>query len=160
MGAGLPFRLLVIVIVIAIAAQSLCLPAPDRTTLSLNGAWQIENSKDARALPVIWNQKAPLSGMAHSADPAFPHVNEFDSRKLIRNRVSQGNLAKNTNVHNAGVSQQGSNSFRYRHAFEVTELNNGDCPHRNRRRVNIVAAPIGGHRAQGVDSCVIRQSRP
>lgn len=102
MGAGLPFRLLVIVI--AIAFQSLCLPAPDRTTISLNGTWQIKDSIDARAIPFVWNHKAPVPGLAHSADPAFPHVDEFDSGMLIRNR--------------------------------------------GRRRVKIVATPVGEHRAQ------------
>ena len=125
MGAGLPFRLFVIVIVIAIAAQSLGLPAPDRTTTYLNGAWQIENSKDARAISVIWNQKAPLPVVAHSAGPGFPHVDEFDSRMLIRNRVRRGNLPKSTNVNNAGLSQQAPNRFWCRRAFEVTELKSG-----------------------------------
>ena len=115
MGAGLPFRLLIILIVmvIAIAAQSPCLPAPDRTTISLNGNWQIETSKDARAIAVVWNQKASLPGLTHSADRAFPHVHEFDSRMLRRKRLSQGqgSLAKITTVNNAGLWLQGRKRF-------------------------------------------------
>src|SRR5215472_14154903 len=120
MGGGLPSKLLVFVI--AIAVQPVCLWATDRTTISLNGTWQIEDSKDAAAIPVVWNHKAPVPGLAHSAEPAFAHVDEFDSRLLIQNRVSQGNLPKNANVSNAGVLQQGRNWFWYRRAFEVTEL--------------------------------------
>src|ERR1700758_4406983 len=99
MGAGVSFRLLFIVF--AIAAQSLCLCAADRTTISLNGKWQLEDSKDATAVPVVWNHKVPVPGLAHSAEPAFPHVDEFDSRMLIQNRVSQGSLQKDANVNNA-----------------------------------------------------------
>src|SRR5215470_18540023 len=120
MGAGLPSKLLVIVI--AIAAQSVCWGATDRTTLSLDGPWQIGDSKDAAAIPVVWNHKAPVPGLAHSAEPAFPHVDEFDSRMLIQNRVSQGNLPKDANVNNAGLTQQGRNWFWYRRTFEISEL--------------------------------------
>src|SRR5215471_5486332 len=120
MGAGLPFKLLIIVV--AIATQSVCLRAADRTTISLNGTWQIEDSKDPAVIPVAWNHKTPVPGLAHSAEPAFPHVDEFDSRMLIQNRVSQGNLPKDANVNNAGLSQQGRNWFWYRRAFDVTEL--------------------------------------
>ena len=120
MGTGLPLRLLIIVTVVA--TQSRCLHATDRTTISLNGTWQIEDSRDDATTPVVWNHKAPVPGLAHSAEPAFPHVDEFDSRMLIQNRVSQGNLPKDANVNNAGVTQQGRNWFWYRRAFEVTEL--------------------------------------
>jgi hypothetical protein len=120
MGGGLPSKFLIIVV--AIAAQSVCLQASDRTTISLNGTWQIEDSKDAQAIPVEWKHKAPVPGLAHSAEPGFPHVDEFDSRMLIQNRVSQGNLPKDANVNSAGLSQQGRNWFWYRRGFEVTEL--------------------------------------
>src|SRR6516165_8262039 len=112
MGGGLPSKFLIIVV--AIAAQSVCLQASDRTTISLNGTWQIEDSKDAQAIPVEWKHKAPVPGLAHSAEPGFPHVDEFDSRMLIQNRVSQGNLPKDANVNSAGLSQQGRNWFWYR----------------------------------------------
>ncbi|PWT81370.1 MAG: hypothetical protein C5B58_09920, partial [Acidobacteria bacterium] len=120
MGAGLPFKLLVTMV--AIAAQPLLLRATDRTTISLNGSWEIEDSMDAVGIPVVWNHKAPVPGLAHSADPGFPHVDEFDSRMLIQNRVSQGNLPKNANVNDAGMSRQGRNWFWYRRAFQLTEL--------------------------------------
>src|SRR5215468_10045613 len=98
MGPSFPFKLFVIAIVIA--AQSVCLRATDRTTISLNGTWQIEDTKDAAVIPVVWNHTAPVPGLAHSAEPAFAHVDEFDSRMLIQNRVSQGSLPKDANVNN------------------------------------------------------------
>src|SRR5215472_16703477 len=107
MGGGLPSKLLVFVI--AIAVQPVCLWATDRTTISLNGTWRIEDSKDATKIPVVWNHKAPVPGLAHSAEPAFAHVDEFDSRMLILNIVSQGSLPKDADVNSRGVTQQGRN---------------------------------------------------
>ena len=92
MGTGLPFKLLLIVI--TVVAQSLCSPAPDRTTICINGACQIEDWKDTEAFPVVWNQKAAVPALARSADPAFPPVDEFDSRTLIQNRADQGSPSK------------------------------------------------------------------
>jgi hypothetical protein len=60
------------VFILSIAAPTLSLWATDRTTISLNGIWQIENSKEADAIPVAWNHKVPVPGLAHSAEPAFP----------------------------------------------------------------------------------------
>ena len=109
------------VILIGVAALTLCLWATDRTTISLNGTWQIEDSKDVEAIPVAWSHKVPVPGLAHSAEPAFPQVDQFDSRMLIQNRVSQGKLPKSALVYNAGVARQERNWFWYRRPFEVFE---------------------------------------
>ncbi len=114
-------RLLIqsLVVLITVAAPFLSLRATERTTLSLNGTWQIEDSKDPDAIPVSWKHTAPVPGLAHSAEPAFPQVDLFDSRMLIQNRVGQGKLPKSALVNNAGVSRQERNWFWYRRTFEV-----------------------------------------
>src|ERR1700687_128478 len=109
------------VMLAAVAAPSLSLGATGRTTISLNGTWQIEDSKDAEAIPVAWNHKVAVPGLAHSAEPAFPQVDQFDSRMLIQNRVGQGKLPKTAIVYNAGVSRQERNWFWYRRTFEVSD---------------------------------------
>src|SRR5579864_5715910 len=81
------------VIVVAVTFP-LVLRAGDRTTISLNGTWQIEDSKDAAAVPVAWKHKVPVPGLAHSAEPAFPQVDQFDSRLMIQNLVAQGKLRR------------------------------------------------------------------
>jgi beta-galactosidase len=102
------------------AAFPLPLWAAERTTVSLNGTWDIEDSRDAEAIPVVWNHKVPVPGLAHSAQPAFPRVDEFDSRMGIQNRVGEGQLPTNAIVYNAGVSRQDRNWFWYRRAFDVS----------------------------------------
>jgi beta-galactosidase-like protein len=65
--------------------------------------------------------QVPVPGLAHSAEPAFPQVDQFDSRMLLQNRVSQGNLPDSAPVYNAGVSRQQRNWFWYRRTFEVSD---------------------------------------
>src|SRR5467141_3538864 len=110
-----------LVMLTAVAALTLSLWASDRTTISLDGTWQIEDSKEAEAIPVAWNHKVPVPGLAHSAEPAFPQVDQFDSRMSIQNRVGQGKLPKTANVYNAGVSRQERNWFWYRRTFDISD---------------------------------------
>ena len=98
------------------------LQAAERTSLSLDGTWDIEDSKDPEAIPTKWNHKVPVPGLAHSAQPAFPQVDEFDSRQLILNRTRDGKIPRNAIVHNAGVSRQKRNWFWYHRTFEVAML--------------------------------------
>src|ERR1700730_5080392 len=109
------------VILTAVAAPTLFLWAADRTTISLNGTWQIEYSKEAEAIPVAWKHRVPVPGLAHSAQPPFPQVDQFDSRMLLQNRVSQGNLPNPATVYHGGVSRQERNWFWYRRRFEVSD---------------------------------------
>ncbi len=116
-----PFLFKPFVILAAVAAPTLSLWATERTTISFNGTWQIEDSKEAEAIPVAWNHKVPVPGLAHSAEPAFPQVDQFDSRMFIQNRISQDKLPKSALVYNAGVSRQERNWFWYRRTFKVSD---------------------------------------
>ena len=75
--AGL-FQYLVVLASVA-AAFPTPLRAGERTTISLDGAWEIEDSKQPEAVPTTWNPKAPMPGLAHSAPPAFRHVDDSGS---------------------------------------------------------------------------------
>ena len=98
------------------------LRAADRTTLSLDGTWDIEDSKDPGDIPKVWNHTVPVPGLVHSAQPAFPQVDEFDSRQLILNRVRDGKVPASAIVQSAGVSRQERNWFWYRRTFDVSSL--------------------------------------
>ncbi|HTS36369.1 MAG TPA: glycoside hydrolase family 2 TIM barrel-domain containing protein [Candidatus Solibacter sp.] len=115
---GRRFRLLLLLVVTA----PFSVVAAQRTTIPLDGLWQIEDSKDPDAIPTTWKHTVPVPGLAHSATPPFPNVDLFDSRMVIQNRVSQGKLPKNALVSNAGVSRQDRNFFWYRHTFNISEL--------------------------------------
>jgi len=102
-------------------AASLSVWAAGRTTLSLDGTWEVAESKAAEQIPAAWSHQAPVPGLVHSAQPPFPHVDEFDSRQVIQNRVSRGMLPESALVFNAGVSHQERDWFWYRRAFEVAD---------------------------------------
>jgi hypothetical protein len=110
-----------VIILTAFTASGVSFWATDRTTISLSGTWQIEDSKEAEAIPVAWNHKVPVPGLAHSAQPAIPQVDQFDSRMSIQNRVGQGKLPKSALVYHAGVSRQNANWFWYRRTLELSE---------------------------------------
>ena len=98
------------------------LQAVERVQISLDGTWEIEDSKDLDAFPTAWKHHVPVPGLAHSALPAFPQVDEFDSRQLILNRARDGKVPQSAIVHTAGVSHQDRNWFWYRRTFDVPAL--------------------------------------
>ena len=112
-GGKLPAWLLLL------AVGSSPLWAAQRTTLSLDGEWEIADSVEARDLPSTWSHKAPVPGLAHSAVPAFKDVDEFESNQLIQNRIARGLAPASALVSNAGVSRQERNWFWYRRRFDV-----------------------------------------
>ncbi|MBS1873526.1 MAG: hypothetical protein JSU00_09935 [Acidobacteria bacterium] len=94
------------------------LRSADRLTISLDGQWDIADSKIADPPPAgAYTHKAPVPGLAHSATPAFPDVDEFDSREVIQNRVRKGVLPASALVHHAGNAKQDRNYFWYRREF-------------------------------------------
>ena len=113
-------------IVSRLAAALVVLAAPfwaaQRTTLSLDGQWDIADSVEAGTLPAAYSHKAPVPGLAHSAVPGFKDVDEFESRQLIQNRVSRGLAPASALVSNAGVSRQERNWFWYRRRFDVSAV--------------------------------------
>jgi len=52
-----------------------------RTTLSLDGQWDVEDSIGPDQLPTAYHHTAPVPGLTHSAVPAFPGVDEDQSRQ-------------------------------------------------------------------------------
>ena len=104
-------------------AFPLSMRGAQRTTISLNGTWDIEDSREAEAVPVAWNHKAPVPGLVHSAKPAFPQVDLFDSRMLIQTRVGDGKLPKSAIVYNAGVPRQDRNWFWYHRTLAISTTN-------------------------------------
>jgi hypothetical protein len=95
----------VLAILLALVAPA---PAAERVTISLDGEWDIADSKAADAIPSAYGHRAPVPGLAHSAVPAFPGVDEFEKK---------GGL-----VSNAGVSHQDRDWFWYRRGFTLPTL--------------------------------------
>src|SRR5579871_5469515 len=91
--------------------------ASPRTTISLDGTWDIADSVSAVEMPIAFTHKTPVPGLAHSATPAFAGVDLFDSQEVIANRISKGALPESAMVTTAGVPHQNRNYFWYRTSF-------------------------------------------
>lgn len=104
---------------LAILLLALPLLAADRATISLDGSWQLAPSKAALPFPAAYPHTAPVPGLAHSATPAIPDIDAFDSREVIQNRVSKGMLPKSALVQSAGVPRQENNYLFYRRTVDL-----------------------------------------
>jgi hypothetical protein len=91
--------------------------AAERTTMSLDGNWDIADSVSATEIPTVFTHTAPVPGLAHSARTAFADVDLFDSQEVIANRISKGELPESAMVKGAGVAHQNRNYFWYRTTF-------------------------------------------
>ncbi len=58
-----------------------------RTTISLDGTWQVADGKSADTIPAFFEHTAPVPGLANLASPAFANVDEFISREHLANRI-------------------------------------------------------------------------
>lgn len=91
-----------------------------RVTLSLDGQWEVEDSVGADQMPAAWHHTVPVPGLTHSAVPAFPDVDQYQSRQLLFNLMRQGRYsqADYDKLDDArGISHQKRNYFWYRKTF-------------------------------------------
>ena len=110
-----------------ICCLAICSPAASaqnthRTTLSLDGQWDVEDSIGANDMPAVYHHTAPVPGLAHSAVPAFPDVDQYQSRQLLSNLVKQGRYSQADfdKLGDArGISHQLRNYFWYRKTFKL-----------------------------------------
>jgi beta-galactosidase len=93
-----------------------------RTTLSLDGQWDVEDSVGTDEMPKTYTHTAPVPGLTHSATPAFASVDQYQSRQLLSNLVRQGRYsqADYDKLGDArGISHQQRNYFWYRKTFQA-----------------------------------------
>jgi beta-galactosidase len=93
-----------------------------RTTLSLDGEWDVEDSVSPDTMPKAFTHKAPVPGLTHAAVPAFKDVDQYQSRELLSNLVQQGRYSKVEfqKLGDArGISHQERNYFWYRRSFDA-----------------------------------------
>ena len=58
-----------------------------RVTMSLDGTWQIEDSRGAEEIPAQFTHSVPVPGLANLAQPGFENVDRFISREQLANRI-------------------------------------------------------------------------
>lgn len=91
-----------------------------RSTISLDGTWDVEDGVSASEMPRQYTHTVPVPGLTHSAKPAFKDVDEYQTRQLLYNLTSQGRYSKVDyeklgNVR--GITKQTRKYFWYHRTF-------------------------------------------
>lgn len=94
--------------------------ATGRSTVSLDGKWQIEDGKTPAEIPSSFTHTVPVPGLANLAKPAFPDVDNFWSREYLANRIrSKYSPAEWLTNYWQGKVNQDRNYFWYRKTFRA-----------------------------------------
>lgn len=102
---------------LAMAAVSLA--AADRTTIALDGEWQLAESVAPSPAPPAFAHRAPVPGLANLATPPLKDIDRFDSREFIAASIREKRLPETAGVRNAGVSRQERNYLWYRRTVRI-----------------------------------------
>ena len=108
---------------IAALTVLLCFSAnATRTTLSLDGQWQIEDGRSPADIPASFTHTVPVPGLAHLAKPAFAGVDQFISREHLAKLISEEKAPVDwmTNYWDGKVEQD-RNYFWYRKTFRAPD---------------------------------------
>jgi beta-galactosidase len=108
--------------VLLLLSLSSCFVSPlwaQRVTVSLDGVWKVEDSVSEEEMPRAFTHTVPVPALTHSATPAFPDVDRFESRQSIRNQIGFGRVPKDTPIPEFGVSGQQRNYFWYTRTFRA-----------------------------------------
>ncbi|MGA3268023.1 MAG: glycoside hydrolase family 2 TIM barrel-domain containing protein [Verrucomicrobiota bacterium] len=116
-----PTTLLLVIAMLTVGAGlSAKAASAGRTTLSLDGQWQIADGKSPDEIPADFTHTVPVPGLAHLASPPFPDVDRFISRERVAGLISRGQAPQvwMTNYWNGKVEQD-RNYFWYRKTFRA-----------------------------------------
>ena len=94
-------------------------PATTRTTISLDGSWDVADSVASAPPPAQFPHTAPVPGLANLATPPFADVDKFDSRELIDVEIRDKLRPESQRTTAVGVPHQARNYFWYRRTFQV-----------------------------------------
>ena len=115
------FTLALISLVILALSLPRSLRAAERTTLVLDGTWDIQDSMAPDQMPTAFHHQVPVPGLVHLSVPAFPDVDQFESYENHRNRVrfDRSPGPGNFDPSMVGISRQNRNYFWYRKVFQA-----------------------------------------
>lgn len=103
------------------AALVLCglAAAARRTTIPLDGEWQMAGTVDPLPVPSQFAHRVPVPGLANLARPALPDIDRFDSREFIAASIREKKLPPEAAVRHAGIPRQPLNYLWYRRTVNV-----------------------------------------
>jgi beta-galactosidase/beta-glucuronidase len=111
-------RLMILIVMLAAAVLAAKGPTT-RTTLSLDGTWEVGESVALTPMPSEFAHKAPVPGLANLATPPFADVDRFDSRELIEVEIRDKKRPESERTTAVGTPHQVRNYFWYRRTFQL-----------------------------------------
>jgi len=109
-------------LVVWVAGLPLAALGAGRTTIPLDGEWQLAESVEAAPMPAAFAHRVPVPGLANLAQPALVDIDKFDSREFIAASIRERKLPAEAAVRGAGVSRQARNYLWYRRTVNVAAL--------------------------------------
>ncbi|MGO9241863.1 MAG: glycosyl hydrolase 2 galactose-binding domain-containing protein [Bryobacteraceae bacterium] len=103
----------------AIPLSAQASPATTRTTISLDGSWDVAESVAPAPLPAQFPHTAPVPGLANLATPPFADVDRFDSHESIDVEIRDKLRPESERTTAVGVPRQARNYFWYRRTFKL-----------------------------------------
>ncbi len=90
-----------------------------RTVVPLDGQWDIEESIEPESVPASFGHNVQVPGLAHSATPPFPDVDQYEPREYILTMITRGLLSPSEDTGVLGRTPQKRNYFWYRKSFSA-----------------------------------------
>ena len=143
-------RGLLAIAVLLLSLSTVIAKAPaGRTTLSLDGVWDVADSAAPTPPPAEFGHKGPVPGLAHLATPAFADVDKFASRELIDVEIRDRRRPESERTAAVGTSGQTRNYFWYRTTFRIDARRQSARLHINKAQfgtaVWLNGAAVGEH---------------
>jgi beta-galactosidase len=90
-----------------------------RVVVPLDGEWDIEDSVQADSIPGTFGHRVRVPGLAHSANPSFPDVDQYQFREYVLNMIRRGLYPPSEDTGVLGRTPQKRNYFWYRKSFHA-----------------------------------------
>jgi DNA-binding phage protein len=110
-GAGMKFS--------GLAFSAEAHSAGQRIVVPLDGEWSMEEGVGPEAIPSSFGHTVPVPGLAHSAKPSFPDVDQYQNREYILNMIRRGLYPPSEDTGVLGRTPQKRNYFWYRKSFRA-----------------------------------------
>jgi len=111
----------VVATAVLIFAAMLIVPAhAQRITIPLDGTWSIGESMEPDAIPTLFPHTAPVPGLAHSATPGLPDVDEYHTHEWAYTVTKRDHVLPFTeSVEGLGSTIQKRNFLWYERTFKT-----------------------------------------
>lgn len=90
-----------------------------RVTIALDGSWAIGDSVDPNLPPTAFDHTVAVPGLVHSAEPAFPGVDQYETAEWIGTMIRDGIFPATEAIQTLGRTQQQRMYFWYRRSFRA-----------------------------------------